>query len=34
MDYRIPGNWSMVHARLGLNLVFGNREREKLPPLM
>ena len=32
-DYRIPGNWSMVHARLGLNLVFGNREREKLPPL-
>jgi hypothetical protein len=33
-DYRIPGNWSMVHARLGLNLVFGNREREKLPPLM
>ena len=33
-NYRIPENWNTVHARLGLNLVFGNREREKLPPLM
>lgn len=33
-NYRIPENWSTVHARLGLNLVFGNREKEKIPPLM
>jgi len=28
-SYRLPENWSRVHARMGLNLVFGNREREK-----
>ena len=28
-SYRLPENWSTVHARMGLNLVFGNREREK-----
>jgi hypothetical protein len=33
--FRIPENWNTVHARLGFNLVFGNREKkEKLPPLM
>lgn len=32
--YRLPENWSTVHARLGLNLVFGNREREKILPVM
>jgi hypothetical protein len=28
--YRLPENWNTVHARFGLNLVFGNREREKI----
>jgi hypothetical protein len=27
-SYRLPENWNTVHARLGLNLVFGNRERD------
>jgi hypothetical protein len=33
-NYRIPENWSTVHARFGLNLVFGNKQKEKIPPLM
>jgi len=28
-SYRLPENWSTVHARMGLNFVFGNREKEK-----
>lgn len=33
-SYRLPENLSTVHARLGLNLVFGNREQEKILPVM
>ncbi len=33
-SYRLPENWSTVHARLGVNLVFGNREKEKALPVM
>jgi hypothetical protein len=33
-SFSIPENWYTLHARLGLNLVFGNKEREKpLPPM-
>lgn len=28
-DFRLPGNMNTVHARLGLNLVFGNREKDR-----
>ncbi len=28
-SYRLPENWSTVHARMGVNFVFGNREKEK-----
>jgi hypothetical protein len=27
--FRVPEDWNTVHARVGLNWVFGNREREK-----
>lgn len=31
---RLPENWYTIHARLGLNFVFGNRKDEKpLPPM-
>ncbi|MFZ2286762.1 MAG: DUF5723 family protein [Bacteroidales bacterium] len=30
-SYTIPENWNTVHARLGINFVFGNREKEKIP---
>jgi len=30
--YKVPENWNTVHARVGLNLVFGNRERTKALP--
>jgi hypothetical protein len=33
-DFRLPGNINTVHARLGLNLVFGNREKERNLPAM
>ncbi len=33
-NYRIPENWNTVHARLGLNLVFGNKVKDKLPALL
>lgn len=32
--YRLPEHWNTVHARLGLNLVFGNREKEEILPVM
>jgi hypothetical protein len=33
-SFRIPENWHTLHARIGLNFVFGNREREEtLPPM-
>jgi hypothetical protein len=33
-SFRLPDNWYTVHARIGLNLVFGNRENERpLPPM-
>lgn len=28
-SFRVPENWNTVQARLGLNLVFGNRTKEK-----
>jgi len=28
-DFALPSNWNTVHTRLGLNLVFGNRERSR-----
>ncbi len=32
--YPLPENWYTVHVRLGLNLVFGNRQPERpLPPM-
>jgi hypothetical protein len=33
-NYRIPENWNTVHARLGLNLVFGNKVKDKIPALL
>jgi len=33
-SYRLPENWNTVHARLGLNFVFGNRIEEKILPPM
>lgn len=33
-SYRLPENWSTVHARMGVNFVFGNREKEKILPVM
>jgi hypothetical protein len=33
-SYRLPENWSTVHARLGVNFVFGNRENEEILPVM
>jgi hypothetical protein len=32
--FRMPEHWNTVHARVGLNLVFGNREREEIFPVM
>ncbi len=32
--YRLPEHWNTVHARIGLNLVFGNREKEEIFPVM
>ncbi|MGE5349191.1 MAG: DUF5723 family protein [Actinomycetota bacterium] len=32
--FRMPEHWNTVHARIGLNLVFGNREREEVLPVM
>ena len=31
---RLPENMNTFHARLGLNLLFGNRERDETLPLM
>ncbi len=33
-SFRLPGNINTVHARLGFNLVFGNREKERILPAM
>ncbi len=30
--YRVPEDWNTVHARVGLNLVFGNRDKELALP--
>jgi len=32
--YRLPERWNTVHAQLGMSLVFGNRERERILPPM
>lgn len=33
-SYRLPENWNTVHARIGLNFIFGNKVEEKvLPPM-
>lgn len=32
--FRVPENWNTVHARLGLNFVFGNKQKEKIPAIM
>ncbi len=31
-SFRMPEHWNTVHARLGLNLVFGNRQKEDILP--
>lgn len=31
-SFRMPEHWNTVHARLGLNLVFGNRQKEEILP--
>ncbi|NLJ43048.1 MAG: hypothetical protein GX431_05265, partial [Bacteroidales bacterium] len=28
-SFALPSNWNTLHTRLGLNLVFGNRERSR-----
>jgi hypothetical protein len=33
-DFRVPENLYTVHARFGINLVFGNKAEEKIPPPM
>jgi hypothetical protein len=33
-SYRFPENWNTIHARIGLNLVFGNKIEEKILPPM
>lgn len=33
-SYRLPENWNTIHARIGLNLVFGNKIEEKILPPM
>jgi len=33
-DIRLPENINTIHARLGFNLVFGNREKERILPAM
>ena len=33
-NFSLPENMYTIHARLGLNLVFGNREKEKILPPM
>ncbi len=33
-SYRLPENFNTIHARLGVNLVFGNKEKEKILPPM
>jgi hypothetical protein len=32
--FSIPENWYTLHARIGLNFVFGNREKEEILPPM
>jgi hypothetical protein len=31
--FSLPGNWYTVHARLGVNFVFGNRVKKKPLPV-
>jgi hypothetical protein len=33
-SYSLPEHWSTVHARIGLNFVFGNKIEEKILPPM
>jgi hypothetical protein len=33
-SYRLPEHWNTVHARIGLNFVFGNKIEEKILPPM
>lgn len=33
-SFRIPENWYTLHARVGFNFVFGNKEREEILPPM
>ncbi len=32
--FRVPEHWNTIHARAGLNLVFGNRKSERILPPM
>jgi hypothetical protein len=33
-SFRMPEYWNTIHARFGLNLVFGNRQKEEILPAM